>query len=49
MFSFMNSRRWLDVFKGHGAKVAFIIFLVSAVNGGEGRADWKLSTETVRW
>jgi len=46
MFSFMNSRRWLGVSKGHGAKVAFIIFLASAVNGAEGRADWKTEWES---
>ena len=46
MFSFMNSRRWTGVSKGHGAKAAFIILLVLAVNGAEGRADWKMEWES---
>ena len=46
MFSFMNSRYWLVVSKGHGASAAFIILLVFAVNGAEGRADWKTEWES---
>ncbi len=46
MFSFMNSRHWLGVSKGHGAKAAFIILLASAVNVAEGRADWKAEWES---
>jgi ABC-type glycerol-3-phosphate transport system substrate-binding protein len=41
MFSFMNSRHFLGVSKGHGVKATFIILLVLTVYGAESEADWK--------